>query len=101
MAQLQHPRLIRLRRRLALYLTGPPALAFLPCISLASYWFGGEGALIVVSGLLPLMYLAAGAIHEDRPIVERYGDILPRAAFDAKVAQIFAHCGESRLHASL
>jgi len=101
MAQIEHPMLTGLRRRLALYLTGPPALAFLPCISLASYWLGGEGALIVVSGLLPLIYLAAGAIHEERIPLERYGDVLPRAAFDAKVAQVHDHCTGAREESTL
>lgn len=101
MAQQQHTMRTRLRRQLAPYLTGPPALAFLPCISLASYWFGGEGALIIVSGLLPLIYLAAGAIHEDRPTADRYGDILPRAAFEANVVKTFERCNETRLHSNL
>lgn len=101
MAQTQHPMLTGLRRRMALYLTGPPALAFLPCISLASYWFGGEGALIIVSGLLPLIYLAAGAIHEEHTSLERYGDVLPRAAFDERVAKTFDRCNEAREQANL
>ncbi|WP_370400345.1 putative bifunctional diguanylate cyclase/phosphodiesterase [Sulfitobacter sp. JB4-11] len=101
MAQLQHPLLTGFQRRLALYLTGPPALAFLPCISLASYWFGGEGALIVVSALLPLIYLAAGAVHEQQTTADRYGDVLPRATFDTRVAQVFERCAKGIEEANL
>ena len=92
MTQMQHPWLTGLQRRLALYLTGPPALAFLPCISLASYWFGGEGALIVVSGLLPLIYLAVGVVQEPRLPPERFSGLLPRVAFDAQVSSFYDRC---------
>ncbi|MCV6585474.1 MAG: bifunctional diguanylate cyclase/phosphodiesterase [Marinibacterium sp.] len=35
-------------------LTGPPALAFLPALTLAGYWVGGEQALMVLALGLPL-----------------------------------------------
>lgn len=41
-------------------LTGPQALAFLPAISLASFWFGGETALIVAALAVPLIIGALG-----------------------------------------
>ncbi|AXI45182.1 diguanylate cyclase [Sulfitobacter sp. SK012] len=50
----------RLRAKLAAVLAGPPALAFLPAISLAAFWLGGEAALLAVSAILPLTYVLAG-----------------------------------------
>ncbi len=52
----------RLRSRLYDVLTGPPALAFVPAFSLAAYWFGGEGALLVVAALVPAVYLLSGGL---------------------------------------
>lgn len=50
------------RQRIFLMLTGPPAMAFVPAFSLAAYWFGGEGALLVVAALLPAAYLLSGGV---------------------------------------
>lgn len=60
------------RKRLFALLTSPPALAFVPAFSLAAYWFGGEGALLVVASLLPALYLVSGGMgghfgHLNRP----------------------------------
>ncbi|MEM8592338.1 MAG: diguanylate cyclase, partial [Pseudomonadota bacterium] len=41
-------------------ITGPQALAFLPAISLASYWFGGEIALISAALAVPLVIALLG-----------------------------------------
>lgn len=51
-----------LRKRAFGLLTGPPALAFIPAFSLAAFWFGGEGALLVVAALVPAAYLISGGI---------------------------------------
>ena len=51
-----------LRQRAFDLLTAPPALAFIPALSLAAFWFGGEGALIVVAGLVPAAYLVSGGL---------------------------------------
>jgi len=50
----------KLRNRAFDLLTGPPALAFIPAFSLAAFWFGGEGALLVVAALVPAAYLISG-----------------------------------------
>jgi len=47
----------RVRRNVVSVMTGPPMYAFLPAMCLAAYWFGGEGALVVLAGLLPVLYL--------------------------------------------
>ncbi len=51
----------RLHERVIPVLTGPPALAFLPAITLGAFWFGGEQALIAVSLVLPLGFALTGA----------------------------------------
>ncbi|WP_052033195.1 putative bifunctional diguanylate cyclase/phosphodiesterase [Sulfitobacter donghicola] len=48
------------RQRFYNLFTGPPALAFIPAISLAAFWFGGEGALLVFAAVLPAAYLLSG-----------------------------------------
>ncbi len=53
--------LIRLRNKVMPVLTGPPILAFLPAMTLAAFWFGGEAALIVVALGMPLIFAAGGA----------------------------------------
>ncbi|MEM1232903.1 MAG: bifunctional diguanylate cyclase/phosphodiesterase [Pseudomonadota bacterium] len=61
------------RRKLASlpkFLTGPQALAFLPAISLASFWFGGEIALISAALAVPLVIGLLGVFDTDgtRPV---------------------------------
>ncbi len=46
------------------FLGSPAALAFLPAACLAAFWFGGEGALIVLAALLPIMYLIGSTAHD-------------------------------------
>ncbi|WP_386625293.1 putative bifunctional diguanylate cyclase/phosphodiesterase [Sulfitobacter geojensis] len=73
----------RLRQRFALVLTGPPALAFVPALCLAAFWFGGEGALVVLAGLLPVLYLAGGNFHGRTALTgEVNTGILPRNVFE-------------------
>lgn len=60
--QKQFLALASVRKRLFDLLTSPPALAFVPAISLAAFWFGGEGALLVVAALLPALYLLSGGL---------------------------------------
>ncbi|WP_170787579.1 putative bifunctional diguanylate cyclase/phosphodiesterase [Ruegeria lacuscaerulensis] len=43
-------------------LSGPPALAFAPAISLAAFWMGGERALVTVALTLPLLLAAFSAL---------------------------------------
>ena len=42
--------------------SSPAALAFIPAFSLAALWFGGEGALLVVAALIPLLYMVSGGL---------------------------------------
>lgn len=52
--------LSRARSRIVPSLMGPPALAFLPAVTLAAFWIGGEVALMLTSLGLPLLLAAFG-----------------------------------------
>lgn len=43
-------------------LTGPQALAFVPAICLASFWLGGELALVITALFLPMTFAATGLL---------------------------------------
>ena len=43
-----------------LLIEGPQVLAFLPAITLAAYWFGGDIGLVLTAGAVPLIWLALG-----------------------------------------
>ena len=89
------PAFTRLRRRLALVLTGPPAFAFVPALCLAAFWFGGEGALVVLAGLLPVLYLAGGSFQGRMSLAADYSTgILPRSAFEELTEQIYLRTSE-------
>ncbi|MEH6830794.1 putative bifunctional diguanylate cyclase/phosphodiesterase [Sulfitobacter sp.] len=82
-------------------LTGPPALAFIPAITLAAYWFGGEGALLVVAALVPAAYLLSGGFgaavnHLNDRITNRNG-LLARAPMIARCEAVFSEATQSGL----
>ena len=53
-----------LPRRLISALAGSPQiLAFLPALTLAAYWFGGESLLLVTAVLVPAFFAAAGVLN--------------------------------------
>jgi EAL domain-containing protein (putative c-di-GMP-specific phosphodiesterase class I)/GGDEF domain-containing protein len=54
--------LTTLRAVMRRLLTGPHVLAFVPAITLAAFWFGGETALLLVALGLPLLVLASGGL---------------------------------------
>ncbi|CUH46394.1 hypothetical protein [Ruegeria atlantica] len=60
----KHISVSRIFDSLAMVLSGPPALAFAPAISLAAYWIGGEQALVVVALALPLAFAAVSTAHK-------------------------------------
>ena len=90
------------RKRVFAVLTGPPALAFIPAFSLASFWFGGEGALLVMAALLPAAYLLLGGFsatlnHFQQRSSARNG-ILTRTAMAERCEMIFGQAVESIQH---
>lgn len=88
-----------LRKRIFILLTSPPALAFVPAFSLAAFWFGGEGALLVVAALVPVVYLLFGGLgaavgHLQGPVTTRNG-LLARASMAARCEEIFSEAIET------
>ncbi|KIN70644.1 Diguanylate cyclase [Sulfitobacter noctilucae] len=80
----------QVQRKLASILTGPPALAFLPALCLSVFWFGGEGALIVLAALLPVVYLASGSFHTKLMVPrDAVVGVLNRSAFEELTEQIY------------
>lgn len=78
-------------RYFAPLVAGPPALAFVPAFCLAAYWFGGEGALIVLAAILPVIYLAASHLYAHltlRP--SAHSRVLNRALFREQTHRAFA-----------
>lgn len=53
-------RLLALVRHLHAWLTRPEGLAFVPALTLAAFWLGGEGALIAAALGLPALLALAG-----------------------------------------
>ncbi|MFK7754448.1 MAG: putative bifunctional diguanylate cyclase/phosphodiesterase [Sedimentitalea sp.] len=82
-----------LRAQIFPILTGPPVLAFLPALTLGTFWLGGEFALVVVSLGLPLVFALFGAFSS-RPIVasiprDSVTGLLLRDGFNAMLEQVF------------
>lgn len=48
------------RSRLRTLLLGPQLLAFMPALTLAGFWIGGEMALVIIALLLPVAFALAG-----------------------------------------
>lgn len=80
----------RLQRQMALVLGGPSLFAFAPALCLAAFWFGGEGALIVLAALLPVVYLARNG-YGGRLMLPRdaIAGVLQRSAFQELTEQVF------------
>ncbi|MFK7836000.1 MAG: putative bifunctional diguanylate cyclase/phosphodiesterase [Sulfitobacter sp.] len=87
---------MRMRQHMALAMIGPPALALLPALCLAAYWFGGEGALIVLAAILPVVYLFAtsfpGVFRNARGVKPA---VMHRSAFEELTEQVFVRAGNS------
>lgn len=56
-------RLARPARHLAALMRRPELILFLPAITLAAFWFGGERVLVLVALGAPLLFAMAGAFH--------------------------------------
>ncbi len=96
--------LARLRKILAPALFGPPMLAFLPALSLATYWLGGEVALLAVALGLPVLIVATGGFARfggnGMPHDSVTGMVL-RDGFEKAAEQVFEECSASNLRAAI
>ncbi|MGR3290724.1 MAG: putative bifunctional diguanylate cyclase/phosphodiesterase [Paracoccaceae bacterium] len=54
-------------RRLRAALVGPQMLAFVPAITLGSFWFGGEGMLLILALVFPAAFAVAGLFSGTGP----------------------------------
>ena len=88
-----------LRKALLTLASSPAALAFIPAFSLAALWFGGEGALLVVAALIPLLYLACGGLTarnlHDRTDTVTASGLLARPPMIARCDAIFSQAIET------
>ncbi|KIC15276.1 putative bifunctional diguanylate cyclase/phosphodiesterase [Leisingera sp. ANG-DT] len=95
--------LARLRQTLAPALAGPAMLAFLPALTLATFWLGGETALLAVALGLPVLIAAAGGFSKRGNTVPRdavTGMIL-RDGFEQEAARIHTECSEGGLRSAI
>ncbi len=86
-------RLNRVRLWIWPVLTGPPALALVPAVTLACWWLGGEPALIAAALGLPLFYAAAGLTGR-WPVTGEGRDALTglpqRQGFETRISEVFS-----------
>lgn len=86
-----------IRKQVFDLLTAPAALAFVPAFSLAAFWFGGEGALLVVAALAPAAYLLSGGGRAAVSAKASANGLLPRAAMAAHCEATFEEAMENGL----
>ncbi len=96
----------RIRDRIMPVMTGPPALAFLPALTLGTFWVGGELALVVVALGLPLL-LAFGGVFDGmgrgaglRVPRDSVTGLMLRDGFDIVVDGVFDHSQTAGLHSA-
>ncbi|MDK3073444.1 bifunctional diguanylate cyclase/phosphodiesterase [Sedimentitalea sp. JM2-8] len=96
--------LTRFRNRIVPVLTGPPVLAFLPAVTLAAFWLGGEKALVMLALGLPLLFALAGAFGRwpNGTGVPRDSvtGLLLRDGFDTVVRQVYEDTETSGLRSA-
>ena len=85
--------------------TGPPAFAFVPAISLSAFWFGGEIALIIVSCAMPILYLLAGGFRrtptEGAEGSDGHAGLASRAHFGWQVDRVHARASQTGRQSAL
>ena len=97
-------RILRARGQISQILLGPPALAFLPALTLAAFWIGGEPALLVVSLGLPLVFASAGTFAANAQTRSEPRDhatgLLLREGYDTAVSDVFHQTRASGLRSA-
>jgi diguanylate cyclase len=61
----------RLLPRFAALPRRPEMMLFLPALTLAAFWFGGEKALILTALGLPMAFVIGGSFHHTDPVLDR------------------------------
>ena len=101
----RNPVLLQFGGAIAQIVTGPPAFAFVPAISLSAFWFGGEAALIAVSCAIPAVYVMVGGFREISLSARTNSlgdtDLSPRPVFEQQVEHIHAQASQSGRQSAL
>ena len=101
MSQRYFPALTRLQRNITTVFSSTAALAFLPAISLGAYWFGGEATLVIVSALLPVIYLLSTAIPTNLMVSrDAVTGLFQRSAFEELTNQVYLRAAENGRHSA-
>lgn len=69
-------RLFRSARSILALMRRPEMILFLPAVTLAAFWFGGERVLVMVALGAPLVFALAGAFHQVEPTTPALPDAL-------------------------
>lgn len=96
--------LSRLRHSLAPALFGPPMLAFVPALTLTTYWLGGEAALLTVALGVPLMIVATGGFGRfsaARTAQDSITGMMLRDGFEQEAARVFDDCKNTNLRTAI
>ncbi|UWR88743.1 putative bifunctional diguanylate cyclase/phosphodiesterase [Phaeobacter inhibens] len=96
--------LTQVRKRIAPVLLGPPLLAFLPAMTLATFWLAGEAALLAVALGLPLIFAASGGFaYFRRPTMPRDSltGMMMRDGFKEIVSEVYDSAADTGLRSAV
>lgn len=94
----------RIRARLAPALLAPSILAFLPALTLATFWLGGEAALLWVALGIPVIFAAFGGFSaQGRNFAPRDSvtGLMLREGFELEMKRIVEDCAKTELRSAL
>lgn len=94
------PPLTQLRHQILPVLMGPPILAFLPAVTLGTFWLGGEAALVIASLGLPLLFAFVGAFGDRTSLMgvprDNVTGLLLREGFETVIQQVYEETARSQ-----
>ena len=96
--------LMRIRNKIAPVLLGPPILAFLPALTLATFWIGGEIALLSIALGLPVLFAATGAFGNSKMSYvprDSVTGMLLREGFEMVLENIHAETDDTGLRSAV
>ena len=96
--------LMRIRRKIAPVLLGPPILAFLPAVTLATFWLGGEVALLTVALGMPVLFGALGAFGNSKVSYvprDSVTGMLLREGFEMVLEQVHIETDDTSLRSAV
>ncbi|MFK7880299.1 putative bifunctional diguanylate cyclase/phosphodiesterase [Roseobacter sp.] len=94
----------RIRSKAAGFLLHPVTFALLPAISLGVFWMGGDKALIVVTLLIPIVYLVLGGKEAFRSTLSAShasNGLTDRGGFENAVNETFLRARETTLTSAI